>query len=65
MREKDWISHSANATLEFLECFLENKQTSTAKTPPFTVTGHIHKGCMCSERIQKKRLKKYDSDTEV
>lgn len=57
MREKDGVSHSTSAILESLECFLENKQACTAKTSPFPVTGHIHKGCMCSERIQKERLK--------
>lgn len=40
-----------------LNVFLKTSKTSTAKTPPFPVTGHIHKECMCSERIQKKRLK--------
>lgn len=59
VREKDWISHSTNATLEVFGMFFFRKQkTFTAKLPLFPVTGNIHSGYMCSERIYlKKRLK--------
>lgn len=44
MREKDWISHSINVPLKPSAYFKKapNKQSSTAKIPPFPVTGHIH-----------------------
>lgn len=44
MREKDWIRHSTNVPLKPSDYFKKtpNNQSSTAKIPPFPVTGHIH-----------------------